>query len=43
MTNKQFDTVRNDLIDLMIVTARLILTNEEELAKLIEEFSKLKH
>ena len=43
MTNEQFNTMRNDLIDLMITKAQLILTDEEELAKLVEEFSKLKH
>ena len=43
MTNKQFDTMRNDLIDLMIAMAKLILKDEKELAKLVEEFSKLKH
>lgn len=43
ITDKQADTNRNDLIDLMIEKAKRILTNEEELAELIEEYSKLKH
>ena len=43
MTDKQADTSRNDLIDLMIEKAKRILKNEQELAELVEEYSKLKH
>jgi len=43
MTDKQADTNRNDLIELMIEKAMRIVTNEEELAALVEEYSKLKH
>ena len=43
MTDKQADTSRNDLIDLMIEKAKRILTNKEVLAALVEEYSKLKH
>ena len=43
MTDKQADTNRNDLIDLMIEKAKRILKNEQELAELVEEYSKLKH
>jgi len=43
MTDKQSDTNRNDLIELMIEKAMRIVTNEEELAALVEEYSKLKH
>lgn len=43
ITDKQADTNRNDLIDLMIEKAKRILKNEEELAELVEEYSKLKH
>ena len=43
MTDNQADTNRNDLIDLMIEKARRVVTNEKELAALIEEYNKLKH
>lgn len=43
MTDKQADTNRNDLIDLMIEKAKRVITNPEQLEELISEYLTLKH
>ena len=42
MTNEQFFTNRNDLIDLMIEKAKQTITDKKELDILIQEYAKLK-
>ena len=43
MTDKQADTNRNDLIDLMIEKAKQVITNPDELKTLIAQYETLKH
>ena len=43
MTDKQFDTQRNDLIDLIIEKIRRIVKDEQDAATLIEELEAMKH
>ena len=43
MTDKQFDTQRNDLIDLIIEKIQRIVKDEQDAAALIEELEAMKH
>lgn len=43
MTDNEFNTGRNDLIELMIEKAKRIITNENELETLIAEYKELEH
>ena len=43
MTDKQADTQRNDLLDLVIEKINRIITNPQEAAALIQEVTNLKH
>ena len=43
MTDRQADTNRNDLIDLMIEKAKRVVTDETQLNILIAEYEALKH
>lgn len=43
MTDKQADTQRNDLIDLIIEKVKRIITNPEEAQAIIQELTELKH
>jgi len=43
MTDKQADTQRNDLIDLIIEKVKRIIKNPEESQAIIQELTELKH
>ena len=42
MTDNQYNSGRNDLIDLMIEKAKRLITDTAELEKLIQEYEALK-